>query len=108
MLGVPWCSSLLPCGAKNDLHHPLPVFVGHAGSGGEAEVVREELLGHAAAHDRMLGEDGLEVHGLPDGPGLDVGVLEGQAQVLAGRAEGLGVDLDAGEPESSGSRGPRA
>lgn len=47
----------------------------------------------------MLGEHGLEVHGLPHGPGLDVGGLEGQPQVLAGSAEGLGLDLDAGELE---------
>ena len=44
------------------------------------------------------GEDGLEVHGLPDGAGFDILGLEREPDLFAGNSRNLGVDGQAGEP----------
>ena len=56
----------------------------------QAQPVLEEAFGYGTAHRWSLGEDRLQVHRLPAGPGLDVLGVESPADVVAGGAEPLG------------------
>ena len=60
---------------------------------------------YVAAHDFAAGEDWLQVHGLPEGPRLDVVRFQGQADVLVRGAELSGVHGDAGEPTRAAAPG---
>ena len=52
---------------------------------------------YVATHDFAAGEDRLQVHGLPEGTGLDVLPLQRQANGRARGAELRGIHGDAGE-----------
>ena len=54
----------------------MTVLICQIGSTGQAEPLVEEYLGHRSTPTPILGIDRLQVHGLPDRPGLDVVLLE--------------------------------
>ena len=63
----------------------------------------KKTLAHGPSHDSAVLEDRLEVQGLPDGPGFDVVLLEGEAHLLSGSTEGLGINDEASEPAGASS-----
>ena len=63
-----------------------------------AEALAEEAFADLAAVHFGAGEDGLEVHGLPCGPGFDVLRFECETDLLAGDAGNLRIDGQAGQP----------
>ena len=62
------------------------VFIGHGSAGRQAEALLEEALADRAAMHLGACEDGLEMHGLPDGTRFNVLRFERQSHLLAGNA----------------------
>ena len=85
-------------------HHPHLVGFAHGRARGQAEALLEQLLGHLTSDCLALGEDRLQVHGLPQGARFDIFGFQGQANIFAGGAdrEGeRGEGRDRGEEASS-------
>ena len=78
--------------------HPLPILLGHAGAGRQAEALGEEAFTDGAAVRLDPGEDRLQVERFPQRARLDVGRLESQPHVLAIAAGDRGIDGQAGQP----------
>lgn len=53
-------------------HHPRQVSFRHGRAGGETQPIPEQRRGHRAADDFVALEHGLQVHRLPQRPGLDL------------------------------------
>ena len=87
-------------GLREGRDHAIAILFRHAGAGGKAEALVEEAFADFAAVHFGAGEDGLEMHGLPDGAGLDVLGFERATDLLAGDAGDLGIDGEASEPAS--------
>ena len=91
---------------SNNLHHPRQIGLAHGRARGQTQPVPEERLGHTSPLPRREGpgeghlvacEHRLQVHGLPEGTGLDVLPLQRQADGRARGAELRGIHGDAGE-----------
>ena len=82
-------------GLREGRDDAIAVFFAQAGAGGKAEAMLEEAFADFAAVYFGAGEDGLEVHGLPDGAGLDVLGFQREPDLLAGNAGDLGIDGEA-------------
>jgi hypothetical protein len=80
----------------NHVDHATAIFFTQACTGGETEALLKKAVADFAAVHLGGGEDGLEVHGFPDGAGLDVLGLEREADLLTGDAGDGGVDGQAG------------
>lgn len=85
--------------------HARAILVGQRGAGGEAKALIEEAFADLAAVHLGPGEDGLEVHGLPDGAGFDVLSFQRETDLLTRDAREDGVDGQASEP--AGRLSPR-
>ena len=97
-----------PLACKASVHardHTIPIFFAQAGAGRETEALVEEAGADLAAMHFSGSEDGLEVHGLPDGTGFDVLGFEGEADLLAGDTSNRRIDGQAGEPAGGLSPG---
>ena len=94
-----WASEPLAREAsEHSRDHAGSVFLGHRGAGRQAEPLVEKTFADHAAVPLGGSEDGLEVHGLPDGPGFDVLGLERETNLLTGDARALRINGQAGEP----------
>ena len=85
-------------GLRESRDHAATIFFAQAGAGGKAEALVEEAGADLAAVHFGGGEDGLEVHGLPDRTGFDVLGFEREADLLARDTGNRGIDGQAGEP----------
>ena len=63
--------------------HAIAVGLVHASARGQTKALVEETLADFAAVHFSPGEDGLEVHGLPDGAGFDVLGFKRETDLLA-------------------------
>ena len=79
-------------------NHAVAIFFAHAGAGREAKALLEETFADFAAVHFGGGEDGLEVHGLPDGTGFDVLGFKRETDLLARDTSDCGIDGQAGKP----------
>ena len=66
----------------DSIHDVANVVISHVGAGGEADADFEEGLADAVDVGRSVFVDGLLVHWLPKRTGLDVGLIEIDAQSL--------------------------
>src|SRR5712691_12984616 len=73
--------------AADRVDHAFEVHHREVGAGGEAQPPVEQVLGDLPARAPAAGEDGLQVHRLPEWPRLDVFRLERVAQRFAIRPE---------------------
>ena len=85
-------------GQPNGCNDALQIAGRQVGAGREAEPVGEQILRDGSPDAGVSSEDGLQVHRLPDRPGLDVCRLQGDSQRFAIHPELLWLDRNAGEP----------
>ena len=85
-------------GLREGRDDAIAIFFVHARTGGKAQTMLEEAFADFAAVHFGAGKDRLEMHGLPDGAGLDVLGFERETDLLAGDAGDLGIDSQASEP----------
>src|SRR5450755_1186519 len=78
--GRQWCGA--GCGSHLIGHVEL-IFERQAARTWEANAAVEQVLGHFAAIALAPGVEGLEVHGFPDGAGLDVGDIQDANEFIA-------------------------
>ena len=87
-------------GLRKGRDDAIAVFFVHARTGGQAQTMLEEAFADFAAVHFGASEDGLKMHGLPDGAGLDILGFERETDLLAGETRDLGIDGEASEPAS--------
>ena len=85
-------------GLREGRDDAIPVLIRHTRTRRQAEALVEEAFADFAAMHFGASEDGLKMHGLPDGAGLDILSFERVADLLAGDARDLGIDGEASKP----------
>ena len=93
-------------GLREGRDDAIPILFGHSSPGGQAKAVLEEAFADFTAVHLGAGEDRLEMHGLPDGAGLDVLGFQREPNLLAGDARYFGINGQASQP--AGRLSPRS